>query len=335
MRLARLTALATLALVCSPARVSAQSPAPVGNETELIERLADMAPILDSRRGDIKSVVMIWHVWAQHLGTLRVVCAYATPDQRACTVTHDDVPLFIGVGQDIFVYGPLYGPRLLHGDWSVANADLQGKTGSISISWKIHNIGSSQAGIDLDLRALVMRANHDRAVTPLGKSRYLLKGRMAEGGSVEARVDVSNPARYSHLTARSADDTARFELETLVVDSNIRPNFFRFPSVQAKLHLAPATPVLLDTVGELMQQTVLSFSLRIPLKYPEGRKEWEANVTHPQTGSDWKWRMQPWRRLSGRFCKTWGIRNGHWPWVLARADEIIQWESRGRDASSG
>jgi hypothetical protein len=285
MRLARLTALATLALVCSPAPVSAQSPVPVGKATELIERLADMAPVLDSRRGDTKSVVMIWHVWAQHLGTLRVVCAYATPDQRACTVTHDDVPLFIGVGQDIFVYGPLYGPRLLHGDWSVANADLGGKTGDISISWKIHNIGSSQAGIDLDLRAPVMRADHDRAISYLGENRYRLTGRTAGGGVLVASIDVSTPARYTHLNMRSADDTARFELETLVVDGNIRPNFFRFPGVQAKLHLAPATPVLLDTVGELMQQTVLSFSLRIPLKYPEGRKEWEANVTHPP---DWQ-----------------------------------------------
>jgi hypothetical protein len=284
MRLARLTALATLALVCSPAPVRAQSPVPVGKATELIERLADMAPVLDSRRGDAKSVVMIWHVWAQHLGTLRVVCAYAIPDQRACAVTHDDVPLFIGVGQDILVYGPLYGPRLLHGDWSVANADLSGKTG-IAIGWRIHNIGSSQAGIDLDLRALVMSADHDRAVTPIGKSRYRLTGRTVGGGVLEASVDLSNPARYLHLTARSADDTARFELDTLVVDGNIRPNFLRFPSVQAKLHLAPATPVLLDTLGELMQQTVLSFSLRIPLKYPEGRKEWEANVTHPP---DWQ-----------------------------------------------
>jgi hypothetical protein len=198
-------------------------------------------------------------------------------------VTHDDIPLFIAAGQDIFVYGPLHGPRLLRGDWRVSN---EGKTaGDIAVSWNILNAGNAGAGIQLDLRSLVARADRDRTLTRLGENRFVLTGRTAGGGLLQAWIDPSSPGRYSRLVARARDDDVRFEVEVLVVDGQIHPDLFRLPSFQGRLTLAPATPVLLDNLGELIQPLIVSSFLRIPLKYPGVRKEWEKNFAQPP---DWQ-----------------------------------------------
>jgi hypothetical protein len=268
-----------LALGSQPAQVTAQSLTPVESETALIERLANLAPVVDSRRDDLKSVAVRWRIWGD-FGELRAECAYVKPDQRACTVSHDAVPLLIAVGPDIFAYGPVNGPRLLRGDWQVCNCDLQGRTtGDLLVGWKILNPGHSQAGVLLDLRSLVTRADRERTVSRLGENRFMLRGRTENGGVLEAWIDLSNPARYSRLTARSADDTGHFELEALVVDGNIRPDFLRFPSLQGKLNLGPPTSVGFDNLGEIVQQVLLSSFLRLPVKYPGGRKDWEANMS--------------------------------------------------------
>jgi hypothetical protein len=274
---------ASLALGSHRARVTAQTHVPADMNTDLIERLVNLAPVLDSRRSDMRSFSVRWHVGNPSFGSLRAICAYAPPDQRACTVTHDEVPLFIAVGQDIFVYGPLHGPRLLRGDWRVSN---EGKTpGELAVNWHILSPGNPQAGIDLDLRSLVTRADRDRSITRLGEDRFLLTGRTASGGVLQAWIDSSTPGRYSRLTARSVDDTVGLEVDSLVVDGQIRPEFLRFPSFQGKLNLGPATPIRIDNIGELVQQALLSSFLRGPLKYPGMRKQWEESMAQPP---DWQ-----------------------------------------------
>jgi hypothetical protein len=85
--------------------------------------------------------------------------------------------------------------------------------------------------------------------------------------------------------ARARDDDVRFEVEAVVVDGQIHPDLFRLPSFQGRLTLGTATPVLLDNLGEVVQQLLVSSFLRIPLKYPEMRPEWEKNFAQPP---DWQ-----------------------------------------------
>ena len=218
---------------------------------------------------------------------MRVVCAYAKRDQRACTVTHDGVPLFVAVGQDMFTYGPLGGPRLLRGGWYVANLDARDDPGT-SVGWGFYDPGNPRTRIALDLRSMVKAADRDRAIRQLGENRFLLTGQTNDGGRLEAEVDTSSWARFVHLTARSRDGLVAFEVERLVVNGPIRPEFFRFPRFQERLNLTPATSVHLDNLGEPLQQVMVSSLLRVPLKKPAGPKEWESNLARPPNWDRWE-----------------------------------------------
>src|SRR5262245_41013706 len=124
--------------------------------------IARLAPRLDSRSADFKS----FEIKASYtLGlTLSFHCVSAAP-RRACVVLIDQVPLFVAAGDQILLYDVVSGPRLWRADWGV----FLGMTDEgVTIRPWLFDLGNANAGILIDLPAILARASEARIVTEMG-----------------------------------------------------------------------------------------------------------------------------------------------------------------------
>jgi hypothetical protein len=245
------------------------------------DELARLAPRLDSRRTDIKSFEVKGSFSLASLVTLH--CVSAVP-RRACVVLIDQVPFFVAADDQVLVYDALSGPHLWHADWRVFLGIADGK---VSLQPWIFDRGNTDAGILIDLPALVERAREGRTVTEIGGSRYQLTASTPTGGQLEAWIDLSRSGRYSRLTARAAGQAQPFlDVSIVSVDESIDPRAFVFPRFADYLPVPPPTELTGQTLGQGIQQIGTQGFFHYGLHDPAARTELERKLGHSLDWSD-------------------------------------------------
>jgi hypothetical protein len=119
----------------------------------------------------------------------------------------------------------------------------------------IFDLGNANAGILIDLPAILARASEGRTVAEIGGPRYLLTASTPKGGHWEAWIDLSRSGRYSRMTVRAAGEPQPFlDVSILSVDEPIDPRALVFPRLAEHLSLSPPTDMALENMGQGLQQ---------------------------------------------------------------------------------
>jgi hypothetical protein len=256
-------------------------------EKDLADRLVN-APVLDSRHSQLRSLHATGHVSIDEIGRLAFRCWYEAPHHRACLVSHNDVPFFVAVGNQILAYGPVDGPMLFQGDWFVSFR-VDGKESALN--WGVLSPGNADARIEIDLRILRDVVEHHRSAplglkesfSPLGEKRFLLTTRSEAGGALDIWLDLSRSFPSSRLRGSNPKGTG-FELARLTANEPVASAAFRFPRFAETFNLTPTT-VTLDKLGDILQRVMLSMFSRFALSSVEWRSRLDGQLSPPL---DWE-----------------------------------------------
>src|SRR5262245_517806 len=158
----------------------AQGGSPAGPPPFNAEVFARLAPRLDSRSADIRSFeVKGWHAGAGSVMSFHCVSAVF---RRACVVLIDQVPFFVAGDDQVLLYDALSGPRLWRTDWSVFLGITEE---GVTIRPWVLSQGNANAGVLIDLPAILERASEGRTVTGMdGGPRYRLTASTPRGGQL-------------------------------------------------------------------------------------------------------------------------------------------------------
>ena len=254
--------------------------APGGDQAKLVERLASLAPKIDSRATNLRSFTFNARLTTGF--DIQIRCFFEAPSTKACAWLHDGLPVFVAAGDRILTYNPLDGPLLWQADWS---AELTFRTSEqsldLSVAYGMYNLGSAQAGVKIDLTQIVATAPLRRSVVQLGNERFTMSGYREIEGRFEAWIDLARPLPYTRVrsTGKSSSGISTLaDIGELTANEPIPEAAFRFPEFEEEMTLPPVTALTLGNVGEAMTKAMADFLLRTGMKDPSQQTELEAKL---------------------------------------------------------
>jgi hypothetical protein len=246
----------------------------------LADRLATLAPQIDSRQTTLRSFEFAF-LWDLQKFTVRIRCWVEAPSSRACVILHDGIPVFVAIGNRVFMYNALDGPSLWHGDWGVRVGESS--EGRFGYEFEVLTLGNAKAGVEVDLRPLPGRALSRRSVRMLGDQRYAFQGFTEAGGRLEAWIDLAEPIPYSRLRA-TFPAGGGLELERLKVNQPIPPVASQFPKFDEEGVVVPSARSVSnmeDAIQAMRLSPWTDWLIRWGMKDQEWRTKAESSLGRP------------------------------------------------------
>lgn len=257
------------------------SPRPSGDDpTELrIERLASLAPRIDSRRTNLRTFQFSALLSGKF--EIRIRCFFAAPSSKACFWFHDGLPVFVAASDRVLTYNSLDGPLLWQADWSVyvghapSDQSLSSETPDFHARFGLFDRGNPRAGVLIDLKQFVAAASLRRSLVTHEDERFTLFGYTKIGHRLGAWIDLGRPLPYMRFRFDGSD--AALDIETLVANQPIPAAALQFPKFEDHITLQPPVTLTFENWGELVK-AMREFPLRVGLRDPSSRPELEAKL---------------------------------------------------------